>query len=639
MGATVHPLPRSLDPLPDESLPGFVLRLAHRLDLSPADLIWRMGCGGRRPSSPPAAAHLLMLEAASLAAFSTSTGLSPSDVEALTLRSFLEHYPPLTRALVREGSQPRPRSVFPSGILFACSRYCPLCLAGDGSPIQDKYGGPWKRHWRLAITFACLKHNVFLRHDCPACGQLALSGDANSKLRLLPAAAVHGLHAVQCRNNAANEPRSQRLLCRQRLDQVPPPHPELSPSLADLQRRLLDRLDPAYPAELASREFADLHVASAIIKAAWPAAVTHVPEETRTALAAHISDQEILAQSTSPPTNISRTGTAVAWTTPPPSAPATAALLATAELLTTSAFQEGHDTLTGLLREAPGQRDPRWDDTWRTLARDSSQALRQRIDRDYRLTFPNAWVRRGNPHTWIMETHRARALFEPIVEVRNRGFGSQHIPQMIPKEWLTLFVQRARFPHSESQLLRRVIPVQMVQAVTGLDFQQAAEFLGMPTEWITGPPRRLHPLRLHRTWQICDFPGAVEHLAEHIAGEPLTDYEARRRVFADWRLDDPTWDRLCQHRTSSRRGPSQQTRDCASALIWNRLTGSEYILAPVFHPALSASGRELRASSPELLSITHWDRNANRSQFFPEVFAAVEDLATQMVRTAAADTR
>ena len=31
-----RPLPRSLDPLPDESLIGFMLRLSHRLDLPPA---------------------------------------------------------------------------------------------------------------------------------------------------------------------------------------------------------------------------------------------------------------------------------------------------------------------------------------------------------------------------------------------------------------------------------------------------------------------------------------------------------------------------------------------------------------------------------------------------------------------------
>jgi hypothetical protein len=46
------PLPRSLDPLPAESLPGYVLRLAHRLDMSPGRLAALTGLGnGRRQSS------------------------------------------------------------------------------------------------------------------------------------------------------------------------------------------------------------------------------------------------------------------------------------------------------------------------------------------------------------------------------------------------------------------------------------------------------------------------------------------------------------------------------------------------------------------------------------------------------------
>lgn len=36
---TSRPLPRSLDPLPDESIIGFVLRLAHRLEIPPARVV------------------------------------------------------------------------------------------------------------------------------------------------------------------------------------------------------------------------------------------------------------------------------------------------------------------------------------------------------------------------------------------------------------------------------------------------------------------------------------------------------------------------------------------------------------------------------------------------------------------------
>lgn len=37
------PLPRSLDPLPGESLTGFLLRLSYRLAVPPADLMRRTG--------------------------------------------------------------------------------------------------------------------------------------------------------------------------------------------------------------------------------------------------------------------------------------------------------------------------------------------------------------------------------------------------------------------------------------------------------------------------------------------------------------------------------------------------------------------------------------------------------------------
>src|SRR6476661_5278962 len=42
MPAAQAPLPRSLEPLPDESLPGFLLRLTHRLDLTPHQLARRV---------------------------------------------------------------------------------------------------------------------------------------------------------------------------------------------------------------------------------------------------------------------------------------------------------------------------------------------------------------------------------------------------------------------------------------------------------------------------------------------------------------------------------------------------------------------------------------------------------------------
>ena len=44
---SLSPLPRSLDPLPEESLPGYLLRLAHRLGLAPVRILQLTGLSGR----------------------------------------------------------------------------------------------------------------------------------------------------------------------------------------------------------------------------------------------------------------------------------------------------------------------------------------------------------------------------------------------------------------------------------------------------------------------------------------------------------------------------------------------------------------------------------------------------------------
>ncbi|MGW5472522.1 TniQ family protein [Streptomyces chartreusis] len=78
-------LARSLEPLPEESLPGFLLRLAYRLHLSPARVARLCGIetnGQRRL----AADHLLELPSDTAAEFARVTGLSALEVQNLGLR-------------------------------------------------------------------------------------------------------------------------------------------------------------------------------------------------------------------------------------------------------------------------------------------------------------------------------------------------------------------------------------------------------------------------------------------------------------------------------------------------------------------------------------------------------------------------
>lgn len=88
-----QPLPRSLDPLLEESLPGYLLRLAHRLDLSPARVAQVTGLLDSPRAIPTSRMFALAPDRAE--AFARATRLSAAEVTALTLVSLAARYPPL----------------------------------------------------------------------------------------------------------------------------------------------------------------------------------------------------------------------------------------------------------------------------------------------------------------------------------------------------------------------------------------------------------------------------------------------------------------------------------------------------------------------------------------------------------------
>ncbi|MFF0145165.1 TniQ family protein [Amycolatopsis sulphurea] len=137
----VQPLPRSLDPLAGESLVGYLLRLAHRLDLSPARVAVLTGLADAHLPSIPAG-RLLALTPDHAAAFARATHLSTAEVTALTLISFADRYPPVNPAF--SGRQRQNHGIFvkENWVFSRASRYCPDCLAGDGSRSKTSTAGP-----------------------------------------------------------------------------------------------------------------------------------------------------------------------------------------------------------------------------------------------------------------------------------------------------------------------------------------------------------------------------------------------------------------------------------------------------------------------------------------------------------------
>ncbi|WP_170313847.1 TniQ family protein [Streptomyces filamentosus] len=139
----MRPLPRSLDPLPDEALTGYVLRLAHLLGTSPGAVAIRTGLtGGRKENAlfriPMRLLHDLEYEQARL--FARTTRLSPGEVGRLLASSLAGRYGPLNSRFTLRSSAARMINDN-AWLLTRTPRYCPQCLTGDGSEIQRRHGG------------------------------------------------------------------------------------------------------------------------------------------------------------------------------------------------------------------------------------------------------------------------------------------------------------------------------------------------------------------------------------------------------------------------------------------------------------------------------------------------------------------
>ena len=136
----LSPLPRSLDPLPDEVLPGYLLRLAHRLDRTPARILQLTGLAGRQFSFPCRSSYepMIGLDEQARAVFTAVTRLTGTEADSLCLQSLAARYPfPSWLAGSRKLTLRTDMWVFATA-----TRYCPRCLAGDGTPSSRPTAGP-----------------------------------------------------------------------------------------------------------------------------------------------------------------------------------------------------------------------------------------------------------------------------------------------------------------------------------------------------------------------------------------------------------------------------------------------------------------------------------------------------------------
>jgi TniQ protein len=127
----------------------------------------RVGAGG---STLRPRLYGIALTPSSTKGLTAATGLPPAVFESMCLSRFADTALDFTALDVQDERTLRPVAIR-EWALFTSTRACPRCLAESG--------GIWQLWWRLGIAAVCVRHQVLLLDNYPACGLPLRRGHIN----------------------------------------------------------------------------------------------------------------------------------------------------------------------------------------------------------------------------------------------------------------------------------------------------------------------------------------------------------------------------------------------------------------------------------------------------------------------------
>lgn len=590
----VRPLPRSLDPLPGEVFTGYLLRLAHRLDLSPSRVAVLAGLAEsvftQRTEVQLPVSHLLHLEPPRVSAFAHATRLSEHEIAQLCLSSLAPRYAPLGMA-ARRHERPvdlgKQLAKSNSWVLLGQTRYCPQCLAGDGSTIQRRHGGPWQKLWRLAPVFACPAHRRLLLHLCPACKQPV---HFHRHTHLLSRPGNDALHPVQCRSDPPGADRRcwRRQPCAARLDTATGYSHGIDLDEATrsrlflLQQRLLHLLSPDGPDNVlvagmpapAPQYFVDLRIGVALVRVTWPEA-RDLAASPSLADALDADTEQRLHEVRSLRGHKHRRVSQPLEVLPLEAHLCGGVLDIADQLLTGDDPHAARERFEAILARAVAV-EPQLVYRFRNRAL-CSDALRTAM----------AQQRRSRP---VRRPAAKRSPSRRHAFTSEHRFGPQHIPAFLLDDWYDRHL--SDLGGVNPVLLRRTVAMRLIRLAGGASRSEAAEMLAIPTTAAVSAS-----VRVHRCLRAQDAVAGLDRLASAIqnlaweldeAANQLIDYQARRRALANWSFAADEWRDLIAELEQNNR-PNARTNTewgdrkmaAASVLVWMRVTQGEHLFAPL----------------------------------------------------------
>jgi hypothetical protein len=503
------------------------------------------------------------------------------------------------------------------------SRFCSQCLAGDGSPVQDTYGGSWNLRWHLPFVFACTIHHQLLHSQCPSCGSGLVHSYQGRATLITQPGSTHILHPLQCRNLVAGPDAGGPRPCGARLEQIEARNLVALPEedrecLIELQRRLDARLS-LRPAKNEDKQLSrdpslqDLVHIAQLIKLSWPAGSSLVPSD---ALASLIDDHAgplHLELRTPHPRSTSRFS--LLWAAPDDSAQC-GALLLTAETVLRAADSPAQ--LRALIRP---------------MARFAFEHAPASACRSFfsRPGFSPALARAMVRHSHGFHAAGPREYANLRVASRDCHFTAEEVPAHLPQSWYDAHFRDFADHVPGANLytvrhLRRAASLKLVEMTRGGSWVQCARVLNIPESRARSALNKLRQqFGDSDMWKR--FEENTEQLARHLDDLPQRiNYAHHRHTLADWQMPRADWSGLIKDLPQARRLTARYGTTLATVLVWTEATQSDYLLCPYLQN-LRAAG----ADSTHLINeISHFFTPANQSGMRLEILRRIGDYAASV---------